>query len=1378
LNTLTSPGKPTTKVSLLDILRVLKPLLFLIIPIVILIINHFFVAPKWPEIAIWVGYTAYILCGIIGLWVAIRLIIYLNSVLRVWRHEREVMRRDPLFVVETKMRARLREVHNKLRRQDLRPYDVPFYAVVGQKPGIVNTVLSGSGIAFPKDLNEKSQKDQTDGYEEWLIGNDAVFVDISGLQAPQKDPEWKIFLKTLSALRPSVPLNGVLIVLPAEHMRDKDARLRKEYEISIQKNLQLIQEKLQEKFPVYLVVSEVDRLTGFKEFFEDLKEDDRSQMLGWSAGNSVKDTVLLETLNADIVKIRSRMETLMLRKMAAQRNTQNVDLIYTFAAEFNSLLGGVTQFISKVFNPDAYLDPVSVRGFYFIGVNAGSVQSLGADIPLGRQTVIGDGKNMRGDASTMIGEGLSIQAVKNAQNWFSKDLFLKKMLQESGAVSRPRWVQKKQLIIKIVAVTTLLLQLLLMGGLLVSEAGKTSDWREESATIIRRASVLVVKKDPVTADELGARQVLEDILRIEDSMTKQGLFKSATSIGLGGEVADKLNNLHALVYQKYFLQPLITKVESEISKWDGAETEFAPIGRKLIEYIRWANPKYQGQLSIEPFVSTEKDAISTKNTRFLLRHFIQNTTDSVPRMTDNNAVARISRALETVNGASKITIPLESGPKNRLPGEREWEWWQRLSGSLSGFSDTTEALLKVESPFLDRQDKDVNDQIYAASKMVGQLMSGILEVENIVEEGKTKYPTWISSMDTFFLELRSAAVDWLPMTEVIDKSETRSEDAYDKIVVPLLNKEMAWVQTFIGLRDDRLTSFLDRVVKKKTSVGGREIDIYRQIGEKYLAFLKSYNGYLVGFGDLIKKSGALVSYSTYYSGDELLKKLEIVKKDLAALTELENKAVGSASVLDGILDEVEKKEADDPELKLKAGAKKNAMAMGKDALGDAVAGIEIKREVLTKFYWIDFSAWLKKWQPGLKVEKAYLASLYWMELFDWFKPFTGQQMKGGSYNSILRMNLFVQKNPQFFTEDIEKFLDGWLLSVPAEVVALLKDENAMQLNPGLRDFDILYSQVQKFKEQYLPLLRQAAAMFVAAVNLMDTDAQKTLKKLTDGTEPELNWDALESFTKFKKEYEIKEGIALRNITGSLEEIQMALSKTLNGELGKKFESGWNSVINKLKLKDTNKKFPFVADGPSSSKDEALQALSEFVTLGISVGVIKEEDGTSVELAGESEKLMDQIVPNVQRKFLEQCAVYKKFLSGEKEQMPEVAVELIPGDIGKHYHWVRMFVGRLRYFDLSVYGDKKITIDLASTVGGVKFMGLDVDKSSLAEETVTKGDLGLLQLTYMNGRPLDKERTKWKVTGTLASASADGAQVSFEMQFTFSSALPQLPILPE
>ncbi len=747
-------------------------------------------------------------------------------------------------------------------------------------------------------------------------------------------------------------------------------------------------------------------------------------------------------------------------------------------------------------------------------------------------------------------------------------------------------------------------------------------------------------------------------------------------------------------------------------------------------------------------------------------------------MTDNNSVARISRALERVNGNTRITVPLETGPKDRFAGESEWAWWQRLAQKLEGFSGTIEKLLKIQSPFTEESlGRDPNDQIYHATKTVEQLMSSVLAIEGLMDEGRKKYPTWISSLEGFFPALKKSAAQWPPILDAVEKCEKRSSYATEKVVVPTLQKEMAWIQTFMGLKNDMLTGLLDRIIKEHHPMIPTQTQIYRDNGRNYLTFLKSFNGYLSGFAELIKKSGSLVSTSTYYTGDQLIARLNTVKKEIEALTKLENKMVATAEVLDNILKEVEAGEADNPEFKAKDGLKKNAGTMGMAALKDTANGIRLKREVLEKFQWPDISSWIKKWQQGLKSEKAYLASIYWMELFDWFKPFTKNQMKGGSYASILRMNLFMQKNAQLLTQDIQQFLDGWIASIPGEIRTILNEPDAPQKAPGLKDFVVLYKQVKKFSDQYMPLLRQAAANFVAAVHSMDRDARISFEVLTGGANPELSWDALEAFTKFKEDYEIKEGIGLRNITGSLEEVQIALAKTFNGELGKKFDAAWNAALRKLDAKNTDEKFPFVKTGPSATFNEATNALREMRDLGVSLGVIKPEDDAAIEMTGPSKEILDRIIPAVRLNFLQKCAAYHRFMVGDGEQMPEVTVELVPGNIGKYYHWVRMFVGRLRYFDLSVYGNKATQIDLASTLGGVKFMGLDVEKSALSEQTVTKGELGLLQLPYLNGRSLNKEKTKWRVTSALTSGITDGEQIAFDMIFVFSKPLPPLPVIP-
>ena len=224
--------------------------------------------------------------------------------------------------------------------------------------------------------------------------------------------------------------------------------------------------------------------------------------------------------------------------------------------------------------------------------------------------------------------------------------------------------------------------------------------------------------------------------------------------------------------------------------------------------------------------------------------------------------------------------------------------------------------------------------------------------------------------------MRKAADKWPQMLKLVEKCKKRSDGAYDKIVMPLLEKEMAWVQTFVGIKGGRLTPLLDKIVDEKTKVSKRQRDIYRSIGRNYLNFLERFSNYLKGLRNLIIKSDRSVADSTYYNGEELIEKLKVMKKDFNDLAEFEVKVKESVSVLDNILEEVKKRESDLENALTPDDLKNAGVGLGESAVENVIDGIKLKKEVLSKFYWEQISEWIKKWQYGLKNEKAYIASLY------------------------------------------------------------------------------------------------------------------------------------------------------------------------------------------------------------------------------------------------------------------------------------------------------------------------------------------------------------------------------------------------------------------
>ncbi|MBN2717177.1 MAG: hypothetical protein JXX14_15095, partial [Deltaproteobacteria bacterium] len=118
------------KSGLPSLLRVLSPLLFLLIPLVIYILAKYLISDYSEVAAYWTSISAYVASGGIGCWVLVRIGFYIRLFITVRRQHAEIQRHDPLFIVEMKMAGRLKRVHEKLKQSGAGIYDVPFHVVV------------------------------------------------------------------------------------------------------------------------------------------------------------------------------------------------------------------------------------------------------------------------------------------------------------------------------------------------------------------------------------------------------------------------------------------------------------------------------------------------------------------------------------------------------------------------------------------------------------------------------------------------------------------------------------------------------------------------------------------------------------------------------------------------------------------------------------------------------------------------------------------------------------------------------------------------------------------------------------------------------------------------------------------------------------------------------------------------------------------------------------------------------------------------------------------------------------------------------------------------------------------------------------------------
>lgn len=329
-------------------------------------------------------------------------------------------------------------------------YSLPWYVVVGESGSGKTEALRRSEMGFPEKLQDRWQGSGGTLSMHWWFTNKAVILDTAGRLFVQDgsdtestQSQWVSFLQMLRKNRPDCPINGLILVIPATRLvANEDPEIEAESIARLDRNtgqisrqMETLQSELGIRFPVYILISKTDKITGFREFFSSIeKADERYQMLGWS-----NPAPLGEPFNPQSVAdyIKSVADRLKRRMMTGLRNPapadgdglriNEVDAVYSFPTAFASMAPKLTRYLRQVFSSDEWSSrPPFLRGIYFTSaLQQGKVldeaiaKAMG--IPL---------QEMENDSGEE-GFGLS-----KHRTYFIRDLFLEKVFREKGLVTK------------------------------------------------------------------------------------------------------------------------------------------------------------------------------------------------------------------------------------------------------------------------------------------------------------------------------------------------------------------------------------------------------------------------------------------------------------------------------------------------------------------------------------------------------------------------------------------------------------------------------------------------------------------------------------------------------------------------------------------------------------------------------------------------------------------------------------------------------------------------------------------------------------------------------------------------------------------------------
>ena len=252
-------------------------------------------------------------------------------------------------------------------------YALPWVLVIGPPGAGKSALIGASGLDLPAEFAHVAHGGATRDCDWWLT-NEAILLDTAGRLSSSDHgadrQEWRELLRLLRKTRPKRPTNGIVVVLPAVRLLTASAPQLEEDARNLRRRLNEIADELSVDAPIYVVVSQLDRIEGFVELASALPQNRLVEALGFTnAERRFADAGDLATRAFEA--IRDRLETLIGEMVLREPDPTRRRRVLGFPHEFEALAKSLAVLLRSAFAPSVYEETPFLRGVYFTSARRG-----------------------------------------------------------------------------------------------------------------------------------------------------------------------------------------------------------------------------------------------------------------------------------------------------------------------------------------------------------------------------------------------------------------------------------------------------------------------------------------------------------------------------------------------------------------------------------------------------------------------------------------------------------------------------------------------------------------------------------------------------------------------------------------------------------------------------------------------------------------------------------------------------------------------------------------------------------------------------------------------------------------------------------------------
>ncbi len=251
-------------------------------------------------------------------------------------------------------------------------YRTPWYLLIGPPNTGKSKLLSSLQLKQPQsNLLEKLKKLKVRGSQLWCFRK-GVVVEMPGAffdeeDSRQEDRQWRRLLESIYAIRSERPIDGLIITISIDELLQGKSSVIESTGERFYYRLWEIQKQYAFVLPVYVLVTQCDKLKGFSAFWKTFDSERLEEIFGWSVPYSVDAKFQIIWVDEAFQTLNHQLQQAQSLSASNGEVIEEMDYFFSFPTYFQQLQTPIRTVLEKTFLETSHHESFVLRGIYFTG---------------------------------------------------------------------------------------------------------------------------------------------------------------------------------------------------------------------------------------------------------------------------------------------------------------------------------------------------------------------------------------------------------------------------------------------------------------------------------------------------------------------------------------------------------------------------------------------------------------------------------------------------------------------------------------------------------------------------------------------------------------------------------------------------------------------------------------------------------------------------------------------------------------------------------------------------------------------------------------------------------------------------------------------------